>query len=91
MSSALELLKSAKSNAKPYYGFDKLANGSHEIINFRLTKTKYGETILVELNDEVLFLPQYFKAALDSEKIEELNNDGIKKFLHFGGKNKTTK
>lgn len=91
MASALGLIKNAKANQKPYYGFDKLARGYYAIVNFRLTKTKYGEAILIELKDEVLFMPHYFRDVLDSDKIEELNNDGVKKFLYFGGRNPTRK
>lgn len=45
--------------------------------------------LLVELKDEVLFLPQYFAEKFDDDdsKVDVLNNDGIKKFMYFGGKN----
>lgn len=96
MSSALNLLKSAGKATKPYVGFSKLAHGSHEILCFKLVPNKLYNSqekkslkraILVELHDQVLFLPEYFAIALndDPKKIEELNTDGVKKYLYFGG------
>lgn len=99
MSSALNLLQSigGNSDSKPYKGFTKLMHGNHEIYRFRLVKNKQynaqaekslKRVLLVELKDEVLFLPAYFAEKFnDSDKlVEELNTDGIKKFLFFGGK-----
>lgn len=90
-------LLAAASDRKPYLGFSNLAIGHHEVIKFRLVKNKlYNPTsekpssklvLLVELKDQVLFLPQYFAMSinLDEKKVEELN-EGEKKFLFFGGK-----
>lgn len=101
MSSALDLLSSIGGSSKEYNGFSKLDTGYHEIELFRLVKNKmYNENnedhvknrlkrvLLVELKDEILFLPEYFAVGLndDDAKVEELNNDGIKKYLYFGGK-----
>lgn len=84
---------------KPYYGFSKLSKGHHEVYKFRLVKNKMYKAnaekpmlkriLLVELKDEVLFLPQYFAEKFDDDdsKVDVLNNDGIKKFMYFGGKN----
>lgn len=93
---ALELLKSVGAG-KPYYGFKDLAIGNHKIELFRFVKNKNYDSkdpkslprvILVELADQILFLPEYFAAILedDDEKINELNSDGIDKYLSFGGK-----
>lgn len=82
--------------SKPYRGFAKLNEGNYEILNFRVVKNKFGKkadgsnkSILVELAEEVLFLPQYFWQKLNAEDIRELN-DGIqtneKVYLHYGGK-----
>lgn len=100
MSSALDLLKSANQPLKPYRGFAHLPHGNHEIIRFRLVKNKmYNDSpgkgfnlkrvLLVELKDEVIFLPEYYAVPFndDDRKIEELNNDGVKKYLYFGGSN----
>lgn len=56
-------------------------------------KNKLKRVLLVELRDEVLFLPEYFAIPFndDDAKIDELNNDGIKKYLYFGGKRPTNK
>lgn len=91
----LKKLESVQAN-KPYHGFTQLKKGSHEILNFRYVKNKFGKksdgsnkNILVELNDEVLFLPQYFQQKLNSEDICEMNesiSSNVKIYLHFGGK-----
>lgn len=93
MDSAFDLLQTV-CEQKEYKGFKFLDIGYHEIIKFRFVKNKFADsngesnrTLLVELKDEVLFLPQYFADIFndDDSKIEQLNNDGIKKFLYFGG------
>lgn len=101
--SALELLNSSNiEEGKPYYGFSKLAIGNHEIIKFRVVKNKQyiasnaktglKHAILVELKDQVLFLPPHFSRKFIGEdgdvctaKVDELNADTDKTFLYFGG------
>lgn len=96
--SALNLIQSANLEAKPYKGFKELPHGHHEIVRFRLVKNKmleeFGEkaaklprVLLVELSDQVLFLPEHFAIPFhnDDAKVEELNNDGVTKYLFFGG------
>lgn len=95
---ALKKLESLKPN-KPYYGFTKLAVGFHEVIVFRVVKNKFGKkgegsnkTILVELADQVLFLPQYFWQRLNEDDIRELNTEiekNKKIYVYFGGKQDT--
>lgn len=97
--SAMDLLSGpVDTESKPYFGFSRLAIGYHEIIKFRFVMNKMyradaekpglKRTILVELADQVLFLPEYFarKFEDDDDKITELNSDGIKKYMFFGGK-----
>lgn len=83
-------------NLKPYLGFKQLSIGNHEIVKFRVvTNKQYREgapdttkkALLVELEDQVLFLPHYFfeEVECDEEKVYELNKDGVKKYLFFGG------
>lgn len=93
--SALGLLKAVAK--KPYLGFKSLKEGEYEILSFRLVKNKQFKgdddkkklkrVLLVELDNQVLFLPEYFATPFndDDSKIEELNNDGVRKFLYFGG------
>lgn len=89
--SALLKLQEA-SDMKPYNGFSKLSRGHHEILRFRMVKNKYSKkddckhSIIVELENEIVFLPKYFAVALKESDIEELNTDGQKKYLFFGGK-----
>lgn len=82
---------------KPYYGFSHLAIGKHSIEKFRLTPNKFynkkevnsfKKSLVCELSDQVLFLPNYFSAQFNEDKslIETVNNDGVKRFLCFGGK-----
>lgn len=78
---------------KPYYGFSQLEEGFHKINQFRLVKNSYSEkehakTLLVELEEEVLFLPKHFSADLNREDVDELNDDKQTYFLFFGGKRK---
>lgn len=97
---ALKKLKEVQPN-KPYNGFAKLKIGYHEIVNFRAVKNKYGkknegsnQSILIELQDEVLFLPQYFWQKINNDDITELNSAigaGEKVYLFFGGRNDDTK
>lgn len=98
--SALDLLRNASKATKPYLGFSKLPHGYHEIVQFRLTANKMynpkekksqKRVLLIELKDQVLFLPEYFVASLGEdpkkhdEKVDELNADSTKKFLFFDG------
>lgn len=94
-SPALSLLQSV-GDIKPYLGFAQLSIGNHEIIIFRLVNNKMykkgnnslKKSLLVELKDQVLFLPQYFIQQFnghEEDKVNEINNDGVKKYLFFGG------
>lgn len=78
---------------KPYYGFAKLTLGYHEVFNFRIVKNKFGKkndkSILVELSDEIIFLPQHFSEKLNDQDLRELNTcieNGTKVYLNFGGR-----
>lgn len=78
--------------SKPYLGFAKLAIGNHKIMCLRIVKNKFakkgegnGKSIIVELSDQILFLPQHFAQNLGSSDIEELNASKEAVFLHFGG------
>lgn len=101
--SALDLLNSTSfEEGKPYYGFSKLPIGNHEILKFRVVnnkqympnnvKTGLKHAILIELKDQVLFLPPYFSNKFVGEdgdicvaKVNELNGDMDKTFMYFGG------
>lgn len=95
MSGALQLLKNAGAGHKPYKGFSQLAVGNHQIFSFKLVPNKLyskdkkttKKTLIVELNEEIIFLPDYFAASIneDERKVNELNTDGIRKYLYFGG------
>lgn len=47
-----------------------------------------AQVVLIELKDQVLFLPEYFAQQFQNndEKVAELNSEGIVKYLQFGGK-----
>lgn len=70
---------------KPYFGFTLLARGYHKIVNFREAAGKYGRTVVAELEDEIVFLPQYLSQKLDEEDIEKLNANKESLYLYFGG------
>lgn len=86
---------------KPYFGFGKLKIGYHLAQQFRLVKNKFGKktdgsdkSILVELKDQVIFLPQYFKQKLDDGDLRELNTfieNKEKVYIYFGGRVDETK
>lgn len=78
--------------SKPYLGFAKLAKGNHKVIDFRIVKNKFGKknegtgkSILVELEDQILFLPQHFTRTLKEADIMELNDSSEIIYLHFNG------
>lgn len=89
----LKKLKHINSN-KPYNGLTLLTEGYHQIICFRFVKSKFtkkdgeedGKSILVELEREVIFLPQYFNASLNEDDIDALNKSSEKIYLYFGGR-----
>jgi len=73
-----------------------LENGTYEILKFSWVKNKQYKSdnpdsmrrvILVEIEDQVLFLPEYFAVSFKNqeEKLSELNTDGVKKYLIFSG------
>lgn len=96
----MEVLKKLEglNQNKPYYGFTKISIGYHEIQSFRSVKNKFGKksegsekSILIELEDQVLFLPQYFWQKINETDIQALNKcieDGEQIYLYFGGKQK---
>lgn len=79
------------------HDFTKLSIGFHQIILFRTVKNKFdkkddAKSILVELDDQVIFLPQYFRQKITDSDICEFNscinkNEDI--YLNFGGRNET--
>lgn len=81
---------------KPYHGFGKLNTGYHDIKLFKYVKNKYGKksggpkrSILVELEKEVLFLPQHFSEKISEEDMQYLYDrieEGKPVYLFFGGK-----
>lgn len=84
--------------SKPYHGFSKLAIGEHQICNFKLVKNRFFNVesenslkriLMVELEDQILFLPQIFASKLNdsSDLIKVINSDGVKRFLCFNGNN----
>lgn len=82
---------------KPYYGFKNLQPGNYEILSFRFVHNQYHDAsnersprriVLIELEEQVLFLPPYMALKLrdDDDILEGYNNDGIKRYLCFGGR-----
>lgn len=86
--------------SKPYLGFPKLNIGYHQIHNFRSVKNKFGKkadgnkrSVLIELDDQVLFLPQHFSQKITEDDILELNDsiDSAPLYLYFGGSEENSK
>lgn len=98
--SALKKLEGVGPN-KPYLGFARRAPGYYSIISFRSVKNKFGKksdstsrSVLIELEDQVLFLPQHFSQRIADDDIRELNTtiekkDGV--YIYFGGRDEKTK
>lgn len=91
----LKKLEGLKPN-KPYNGFANLTVGFHSVECFRTVKNKFGKkgdgsnkSILIELANEVLFLPQYFWQKLKEDDLHEMNTaigNGEQIYLYFGGR-----
>lgn len=84
-------------DGKPYKGFGELEIGEYEIVLFRFVRNKFFDptvanslrrVLVVELDDQILFLPSYMAVNFrdDDKLLEALNNDGVKRFLCFGGR-----
>lgn len=91
----MEALRKLKE--KPYRGFSELCIGFHPIGQFRAVKNKFAKedekdskSILVELADQVVFLPKHIGERLTESDLEELNLFKEDVFLYFGGKQKRT-
>lgn len=92
---ALKKLQEVKAN-KPYLGFPKLSVGYHQVLCFQSVKNKFGKktgvsnkSILLELKEQVVFLPQYFWQKINEKDLEDLNSlieNGEFIYLFFGGK-----
>lgn len=97
--SAIAKLRSIGGSSKSYNGFTRLSIGYHKIESFRLVKNKHAKknsddnqkSILVELEKEVLFLPQYFMNVLDQDDLSNLNSADEINYLYFGGKRENNK
>lgn len=74
-------------SSKPYNGFKNLDIGYHKIMCFRESVGKaYGRSVIVELKDEIVFMPAYLADKLDADDISDLNNCEETMYLYFGGK-----
>lgn len=99
--SAIAKLRMIGGVSKPYRGFAKLPIGYHKIECFRLVKNKFAKnnttgddeekSILVELEDQVIILPQYFMSVLDKDDMNNLNCADEINYLYFGGQREGNK
>lgn len=97
MAELLVEINKFQESCKPYIGFDKLNIGYYKIEKFRLVNNQYFDcrkpdsgpekTLLVELEDQVLFMPSAISKlfAGKEEKIDELNKSDRQLFLFYGG------
>lgn len=84
-------------SSKPYFGFNHLEEGNYEIVLFRFVRNKFFDgtegqlkrNLIAELKDQIVFLPAIIARNFndDDELLDDVNNDGVKRFLRFGGKN----
>lgn len=94
----MELLNEER-QSKPYFGFSKLKVGYYECVAFRIVNNKQykpdaenpglKQTLLVELKDQVLFMPKHISAKFidNQQNFEALTSSTEKIFLFFGGSN----
>lgn len=83
----LEKLNRVESG-KPYHGLPNLSHGYHKIYDFRESIGKYGRSVIAELKDQVIFLPQFISGKLNDEDITALNKSLEQLYLYFGGLHK---
>lgn len=76
---------------KPYLGLAQLSLGYHKIESFRAAKTSYGESVIAELENEVIFLPKFLVQKLGEKEIADLNDCKEPLYLYFGGMHETKK
>lgn len=80
----------------PYRGFANLPIGNYRIEQFKFVRNKFQKhedpespprILMVELAEEIVFLPAYFAKNFndDDELVRNINNDGVTRFLCFGG------
>lgn len=70
---------------KPYTSFSKLPVGDYVVEKFEKRKSpKYGDRIRVELQNEVVYLPERFNAVMTPQAIAELNASTV--IMSFKGR-----
>lgn len=74
---------------KPYHGLPTLKQGYHEVFSFRESNGRYGRSVIAELKNEIIYLPQYMVEKIDQDDIRELNDSSEKLFIFFGGRHST--
>lgn len=55
----------------------------YPVNNIKKTDTKYGQRLLVELDQFKVFLPERYLQVFSDEEIVEINNSILKKTEHF--------
>lgn len=87
------------SERKPCSGFTKLNIGFHAIEYFKIVNSKFGikknedeppKSLLVELTDRTVFLPNHFLERLTQQDLDEMNKSSSTIYLFFGGKSADT-
>ena len=72
---------------KPYKPWP-ISHGFHKIFGFRVRDGMYGRSVIAELENEIVYLPQYLSRKLSDEDVDSLNTCEEPIYLYFGGKNK---
>lgn len=72
--SAFEALQNACSS-KSFESFSKLTPGRHQIVHFKLMKTRYGQRVAALIGRIYYYLPNYVSEQINTPKrISELND-----------------
>lgn len=69
-------------NSKPKITAHQLTLNQHyKIVRIRSAKTKYGRAIIVELEENIMFLPKRFESVFETEdKISDFNRNHINNY-----------
>ena len=87
--SALDFLKKANDNEKPFRSFGELKVGeAYPILHFRrVTDKKIGTRLRIEIEDFLITMPERFVKGLTDELLEEMNSNRYR--LLYKGKDST--
>lgn len=73
---AIDILK-ANCVGPPTKSFKDLEPGEYPVSRFRVVKTPFGNSVCMEVEDCVMFLPERFVKKMDAKVIKSLNASNV--------------